>query len=247
MIYSGSAPIGNMKYGSQQIAKIYQGSNLIWENDQWMELHIGDDFIVKTLVGASSRASRASSVDTVGSSNSDKFTLGANLQAELSSGNNSNSPITNAFNGDEDDYGYVSVATSSAPQIYVYLTFPFDVYVQSVSIIDCASQPKTRTFKAGSIRGYVSKSDNDPDTLVTISDRSKQNNVKLVSDYDIPDQYRDNPYKKIMLYASKTGWGADGSGRDISELKMTVRVRKSDYYAWKQRNSSLFPSDAVVV
>lgn len=247
MIYSGSAPIGNMKYGSQQIAKIYQGSNLIWENDQWMELHIGDDFIVKTLVGASSRASRASSVDTVGSSNSDKFTLGANLQAELSSGNNSNSPITNAFNGDEDDYGYVSVATSSASQIFVYLTFPFDVYVQSVSIIDCASQPKTRTFKAGSIRGYVSASDNNPDTLVTISDRSKQNNVKLVSRYDIPAAYQGNPYRKIMVYASKSGWGTDGSGRDISELKMTVKVRTSDYWAWKQRNSSFFPNDAVIV
>lgn len=247
MIKYGSSAIADVKYGGQRIAKVYHGSDMVWEHNPWTELHIGDDFIAYTLLDSAGRTSRSSSADTIASGNDDRFTLGANLQAELSSGNNSNSPIANAFNGNEDDYGYVSVATSSASQIFVYLTFPFDVYVQSVSIIDCASQPKTRTFKAGSIRGYVSASDNNPDTLVTISDRSKQNNVKLVSRYDIPAAYQGNPYRKIMVYASKSGWGTDGSGRDISELKMTVKVRTSDYWAWKQRNSSFFPNDAVIV
>lgn len=247
MIGYGASSVADVKFGSRQVNRIYHGSDMVWEHNPWTELHIGDDFIVYTLLNSADRISRASSVSTIASADDNRVTIGANLQAELSSGNNSSAPIANAFNGNEDDYGYVSVATSSAPQIYVYLTFPFDVYVQSVSIIDCASQPKTRTFKAGSIRGYVSKSDNDPDTLVTISDRSKQNNVKLVSRYDIPAAYQGNPYRKIMVYASKSGWGTDGSGRDISELKMTVKVRTSDYCAWKQRNSSFFPDDAVIV
>ena len=37
MIYSGNSAIADAKYGSQQLAKIYHGSDLVWGNDSWVE------------------------------------------------------------------------------------------------------------------------------------------------------------------------------------------------------------------
>lgn len=37
MIYSGDSSIADAKFGSQQLAKIYRGSDLVWENDEWVE------------------------------------------------------------------------------------------------------------------------------------------------------------------------------------------------------------------
>lgn len=37
MIYSGNSAIADAKYGSQQLAKIYHGSDLVWERDEWVE------------------------------------------------------------------------------------------------------------------------------------------------------------------------------------------------------------------
>ena len=32
MIYSGDSPISDVKYGSQQVDKVYHGSDLVWED-----------------------------------------------------------------------------------------------------------------------------------------------------------------------------------------------------------------------
>lgn len=37
MIYSGDSSIADAKFGSQQLAKIYRGSALVWENNEWVE------------------------------------------------------------------------------------------------------------------------------------------------------------------------------------------------------------------
>lgn len=37
MIKSGSSSIADVKFGSQQIAKVYHGSDLVWERDEWVE------------------------------------------------------------------------------------------------------------------------------------------------------------------------------------------------------------------
>lgn len=43
MIYSGDSPISDVKYGSQQMDKVYHGSDLVWERDKWVEYVFPND------------------------------------------------------------------------------------------------------------------------------------------------------------------------------------------------------------
>ena len=43
MIYSGDSPIADVKYGSQQVDKVYHGSDLVWERDKWVEYVFPND------------------------------------------------------------------------------------------------------------------------------------------------------------------------------------------------------------
>ena len=53
MIQFGNSSVGDVKFGSQQIAKVCYGSDLVWEKDSWTALHIGDDCILSTFLTGS--------------------------------------------------------------------------------------------------------------------------------------------------------------------------------------------------
>ncbi len=48
MIYSGNSPISDAKYGGQQLAKIYHGSDLVWENSDYKIIEFPNNLMQMT-------------------------------------------------------------------------------------------------------------------------------------------------------------------------------------------------------
>ena len=131
MIKYGSSAIASVKYGGQRIAKVYHGSDLVWGNDEWVELHIGSSrngdpqgFIVGgSLID--------SSADGKYSSSGSGFIIDSLYQC------NSDGHLRRLFDGNLSTFTTWSNSSSSATNPpWIRIKFPFDIYIQSITLVD---------------------------------------------------------------------------------------------------------------
>ena len=139
MIQYGNSSVTDMKYGSQQIAKVCQGADVIWEKNGWTELRIGDDFVISTFTDTRATTSGGDKIQ-------DNAYGPAGFHLLVNPFGNT---VLNAFDGNPATYCEVSNSdyayTSSN---HLKLTFPFEVILQSVTIVD---ETAAKSAKQGTI------------------------------------------------------------------------------------------------
>lgn len=219
MIQSGSSSIADVKFGSQQIAKVCYGSDLVWEKDSWTALHIGDDCILSTFLTGSGTGKATAN------GGSGEFYLYDNIF----------SPILNVFDGDENTSAF---NTNNTSKPYFVITFPFLVKVQSITIIDAPNKGIISGYVSYSPKrysnGFISPSDAGNGYYANFTSRSGNETTTFTN-----DELVDEPIRALCVYSRNQYKG-------IAEWKMTVLVETSVYNSWKQKNAEVLANATIV-
>ena len=243
MIKYGSSAIADVKFGSRQVDRIYHGSDLVWEHNPWTELHIG-----------SSRNN-----DPQG------FIIGGSLMNQNAEGKYSSSgngfEISSLYQRAADDHLYnlvdgnlssfttwinsTSTATSSP---WVRIKFPFDIYIQSITLVDSSAYTETYLLLRSGTISVADEVNGGPGTytsFATISRSKVSPAAQIISEYPASDAIKSAPYRYIRISASNANVGSSGAWgqtynstykrRRLTEVQMVVKVRTTDYYAWKSQ------------
>lgn len=147
MIQFDNASVADIKYGSQQVDKVYYGSTLVWEKNRMLEMTWGDDFYVPLLTGTASTNSNGFgffnySVSGYGGSSTPNA-------ADRSPMRYYNPPVNGVFEGfhltQSNGTTKNTFGTSNGRAIdpYIAFQFPFPVYVQEVKLYDVGGETST--------------------------------------------------------------------------------------------------------
>ena len=155
MIKSGSSSIADVKFGSQQIAKVYHGSDLVWDHTgESVTLEIGtvhsalqpDGFIIagSTNHGIVPYQNAATSYSGKG------FEI--NL-VSASVGVASNYTLLHVFDGALDEIGFRSGKTTE-PDLILDFKFPFNVILQSITYYQTLRDAQSALKYANTLNVY---------------------------------------------------------------------------------------------
>ena len=165
MIILSNSSIADVEYCSQQVDKMYYGSDLAWEKEsmpEYMQIKFGtansstnpNGFIV----GGSNGLIPYSNVGTMNGSNMYGIRYGSNISPTSSSYN-----ILCAFDGSATSI--FKTKTKKSAESYVYLGLPFGVTINTVYIIDSTTTGYNEHIRGGNIQGK--NSSGGYDNLIT--------------------------------------------------------------------------------
>ena len=232
MIQYGNSSVTDVKYGSQQIAKVCQGADVIWEKNGWTELHIGDDFVISTFTDTRAKSDGGDKIQN------NVYNPAGFYFLQNPFGNT----VLNAFDGNPATYCEVSNSdyayTSSN---HLMMQFPFEVILQSVTIVD---ETAAKSAKQGTIyysvneEGSAFGTGTGRDVFASFSGRTGGTPSTYTND-DLAETLIRSVDLKVLY------WQAAGSHR-VAEWKMTVLVRTSDYVAWKRQYAAKLAGATIV-
>ena len=243
MIRSVSDSIADVKFGSQQIAKAYYGSDLVWEkDDEFIILQIGtshaDDpngILLGGNDGLIPYPTTSNDVKSVYAADGFQIESGTTPSPYA----NVNYTLIHSFDGAVNDNGAYLSAKTSLTALTVYVAFPFAVDLLALSFYQRNTSSNTSkrptTLNIYSLSDGQAAGENDANyaacfvngTLTNANTFSRtfgnlQNNTGVGKLKLVFDNFR-----------KSTSGGDDASYLAVGEIKMTVKVKKRDYLAWK--------------
>ncbi len=245
MIRVGSSGIEDVKFGNQQVSKVYHGADLVWEKDGYTNLLIGDNFIV-------------SAFETDGSSTGKKTGCGFTLNAHSSA-----FAISGVFDGSINT-GVLFANTSSSSNdsvAHIMIGFPFPVLLQSVTIIDCddagnciqyggSTDISTKKgFAEGKLyfstvaeSGFFAGSDNAPANTLDSGGRGiyfsfgRDSRTNYTRSVCRNANWNSTEARAVDLKITK--WKSSTTKQYEAEMKLDVLVKTSVYNAWKNNREN---------
>lgn len=145
MINSGYSSIADVKYGSQQISKVYHGSDLIWQKNTTLEMTWGEDmyFPMNTIVsGYSTNDYKTRCGFRVRTYQYGLFDLNKQFEPPTGTDGNGHAVYERFF------YNHSGSSNGVKYNQWTILMFQFDVTVQEVKIYDTSVD----SVSAGTVR-----------------------------------------------------------------------------------------------
>lgn len=231
MIYSGNSAIADAKYGSQQLAKIYHGADLVWGNDSWTELHIGTPMHVDGALNDSQGfviAGANGLIDPPPEIKKDylediETNYGFNIKlfnATVGVGNSLWLMLNGSADSGSESY---STAATTSTGIAIHITFPFPFVYNSITLCQAPSYSGTKRPTKLTIRQVNAEQ-------AVISNEPVNSASRAITTINIAD---DTIQHGTMIYTF--GCESTSAALRIGELQMNILVKNSDYGAWKRR------------